>query len=56
MIVGGAVTGAVPVVVPMGAKPVTMRCPNCSMDIQTKTKTEYKGNAHIVCIVLFVLG
>jgi len=52
VIVGGAVTGAVA----LGPKPVTMHCTNCNMDIQTKIKTEYKGNAHIACIVLCVLG
>jgi hypothetical protein len=52
VIVGGAVAG----VVALGPNPVTMRCPNCNMDIQTKTKTEYQGNAHIAAIGLFLLG
>jgi hypothetical protein len=52
VIVSGPVIGAVA----MGPKPVMMQCPSCNMNIQTKTKTEYKGNAHIACIILFVLG
>ena len=51
-----AVARAVARAVAMRAQPVSLGCADCSMDIQTKTKTEYKGNTRIACIVLFVLG
>lgn len=46
------VTGALPV----GPKPVKMRCPNCHMDIKTTTVSENQACAHIACIVLCLLG